>query len=439
MAMASFLLQPIASWSARSLSISASISSNGAVPSTAKGRMVVEIPLDNIRRPLMRTRANDQQKVKELMDSISEIGLQVPIDVLEVDGVYYGFSGCHRYEAHQKLGLPTIRCKCLVIIVFLIVSHATTCLSGEELLSVDYYKETCPYAEEIVRREVEIALIRDPRMAASLLRLHFHDCFVLGCDASLLLDDFGDIVSEKLAGPNNNSLRGFEVLDRIKFLLEAACPYTVSCADIIAIAARDSVTLRGGPWWDVWLGRRDSLKASFDGANKFIPSPNSSLEALVSNFAQQGLNVVDLVALSGGHTIGKTRCTNFRNRIYNHSLEELHYDYYQRTTVFRRVLGSICPQSGRDNAIAPLDFRTPARFDNYYYRNLLEEKGLLHSDSVLLNEDVGGEVRRLVWKYGEDQDVFFASFAQSMVKMGNINVLVGHEGQIRRNCRFLNG
>ncbi|CAM8984553.1 unnamed protein product [Rhodiola kirilowii] len=83
----------------------------GAVPSTAKGRMVVDIPLDNIRRPLMRTRANDQQKVKELMDSISEIGLQVPIDVLEVDGVYYGFSGCHRYEAHQKLGLPTIRCK----------------------------------------------------------------------------------------------------------------------------------------------------------------------------------------------------------------------------------------------------------------------------------------------------------------------------------------
>uniref|UniRef100_A0A6N2MJY8 ParB-like N-terminal domain-containing protein n=2 Tax=Magnoliopsida TaxID=3398 RepID=A0A6N2MJY8_SALVM len=59
----------------------------------------------------MRTRANDQNKVNELMDSIKEIGLQVPIDVLEVDGVYYGFSGCHRYEAHQRLGLPTIRCK----------------------------------------------------------------------------------------------------------------------------------------------------------------------------------------------------------------------------------------------------------------------------------------------------------------------------------------
>ncbi|KAI3839808.1 hypothetical protein MKW98_010113 [Papaver atlanticum] len=76
-----------------------------------RGPMIIEIPLNNIRRPLMRTRSNDPKKVQELMDSIQQIGLQVPIDVLEVDGVYYGFSGCHRYEAHQLLGLPTIRCK----------------------------------------------------------------------------------------------------------------------------------------------------------------------------------------------------------------------------------------------------------------------------------------------------------------------------------------
>ncbi|KAG6395885.1 hypothetical protein SASPL_142018 [Salvia splendens] len=75
------------------------------------GPVILELPLDKIRRPLMRTRSNDPRKVKELMDSISEIGLQVPIDVLQVDGEYYGFSGCHRYEAHQRLGLPTIRCK----------------------------------------------------------------------------------------------------------------------------------------------------------------------------------------------------------------------------------------------------------------------------------------------------------------------------------------
>ncbi|GJN29519.1 hypothetical protein PR202_gb17745 [Eleusine coracana subsp. coracana] len=79
--------------------------------SEKKGPVIMEIPLDQIRRPLMRTRANDPAKVQELMDSIRVIGLQVPIDVLEVNGVYYGFSGCHRYEAHQRLGLPTIRCK----------------------------------------------------------------------------------------------------------------------------------------------------------------------------------------------------------------------------------------------------------------------------------------------------------------------------------------
>ncbi|AFY88340.1 MULTISPECIES: ParB N-terminal domain-containing protein [Cyanophyceae] len=67
---------------------------------------VQEIPLNQIRRPL--PRENDQQKVKALMESIQEIGQQEPIDVLEVEGQYYGFSGCHRYEACQRLGKETI-------------------------------------------------------------------------------------------------------------------------------------------------------------------------------------------------------------------------------------------------------------------------------------------------------------------------------------------
>ncbi|CAN1166263.1 Sulfiredoxin, chloroplastic/mitochondrial [Linum perenne] len=96
-----------------SVKAASSSSSNGAAPGSVQkaGPMIVEIPLDQIKRPLMRTRTNDQDKVQDLMHSIHQIGLQVPIDVLEVDGVYYGFSGCHRYEAHQRLGLPTIRCK----------------------------------------------------------------------------------------------------------------------------------------------------------------------------------------------------------------------------------------------------------------------------------------------------------------------------------------
>ncbi|QZZ19104.1 ParB N-terminal domain-containing protein [Leptothermofonsia sichuanensis E412] len=70
---------------------------------------VEEIPIAKIHRPLFRE--NDQAKVAALMDSIQEIGLQEPIDILEVDGEYYGFSGCHRYEACTRLGHKTIRCR----------------------------------------------------------------------------------------------------------------------------------------------------------------------------------------------------------------------------------------------------------------------------------------------------------------------------------------
>jgi peroxidase len=60
---------------------------------------------------------------------------------------------------------------------------------------------------------------------------------VQGCDGSILLDNSPTIQSEKFARPNNNSARGFDVIDTIKAAVEDACPQTVSCADIVAIAA----------------------------------------------------------------------------------------------------------------------------------------------------------------------------------------------------------
>ncbi|XP_038877821.1 peroxidase 20 [Benincasa hispida] len=326
--------------------------------------------------------------------------------------------------------------KILVVVIFGVVMHGIGSL-GDGLLVFDYYKETCPFVEDIVRRQVEIAVLKDPRMAASLLRLHFHDCFVMGCDASVLLDSNDEMVSEKQAAPNLNSLRGFSVIDEIKYILEEACPYIVSCADILTIVARDAVVLRGGPEWPVLLGRKDSLKASFDGANKYIPSPNSSLETLIANFQQQGLNVGDLVALSGSHTIGKARCLSFRQRVYQMNQEE-EYDRYKRYNIYRRILRSICPKTGQDQRVAPLDFRTPARFDNHYFLNILEGKGLLGSDNVLITQDYEGEITRQVWSYASDQTLFFDSFVKSIIKMGNINVLTSYQGEVRRNCRTTN-
>lgn len=320
-----------------------------------------------------------------------------------------------------------------LLLVILIVMNCIE-ISSQNLL-LDYYKESCPLLEEIVRYVVKTKVLREPRVAAQLLRLHFHDCFVQGCDGSVLLDSNGGIVSEKGAKPNKDSLRGFEVIDDIKSAVEKACPWTVSCADIVAIAARDSVVLRGGPSWEVWLGRRDSLTASFDGANKFIPTPNLSLDALIANFKQQGLDTKDLVALSGSHTMGVARCVSFRQRIYDAGFQE---NIYERFSSFQETLSSICPRSGNDNVLTPLDYSTPTFFDNHYYENLAESKGLLHSDNVLVLEDEGGDIQQRVWAYASNREFFFDSFASSMIKMGNINVLTGEKGEIRKNCRFVN-
>lgn len=189
----------------------------------------------------------------------------------------------------------------------------------------------------------------------------------------------------------------------------------------------------------MWLGRKDSLESSFSGANLFIPAPNSSLETLINNFKQQGLDIEDLVVLSGSHTIGRARCLSFRQRIYETKQEYHHaYDRYKRYTTFRRILQSICPVTGRDDKFAPLDFQTPKRFDNQYFINIIEGKGLLGSDNVLISQDLDGRIRKQVWGYASNEKLFFDSFAKSMIKMGNINVLTGSEGEIRRNCRFVN-
>lgn len=119
-------------------------------------------------------------------------------------------------------------------------------------------------------------------------------------------------------------------------------------------------------------------------------------------------------------------------------MEEFQNDKYKRYTTFRRILKTICPKSGRDNELVPLDYTTPTRFDNNYYINILQGRGLLQSDNVLVIEDHLGEIEQQVWAYASDQELFFHSFVNSIVKMGNINVLTGHEGQIRKNCRFLN-
>eukprot|EP00253_Pinus_taeda_P035272 PITA_35272 len=318
-----------------------------------------------------------------------------------------------------------------VALISVMVLDAQSCHG----LSLDFYNTSCPEAEEIIKSVVKDAVDKEARMAASLLRLHFHDCFVKGCDASVLLDDTANFTGEKTAKPNQNSLRGFEVVDEIKAELEKACPGVVSCADILAVAARDSVVITGGPSWEVQLGRRDSRSASLQGANDNLPAPNSTHQTLETKFKLQGLDVVDMVTLSGAHTIGLARCSSFKPRLYNQTginpATAINGAYLQQ-------LQNICPQFGTDNnQTTSLDPVTPIKFDVNYYENLVAGMGLLTSDQVLYSTK-GSLTPTLVQSYTTNPNAFFKQFAASMIKMGNISPLNGSSGEIRLNCRKMN-
>ncbi|XP_009146264.1 peroxidase 40 [Brassica rapa] len=300
------------------------------------------------------------------------------------------------------------------------------------VLEFGLYRNSCPEAESIVYSWVETAVLQDPRMAASLLRLHFHDCFVNGCDASVLLDDTEGLVGEKTAPPNLNSLRGFEVIDSIKADLESVCPETVSCADILAMAARDSVVVSGGPNWDVEVGRIDGRTASKQAATTSLPSPNSTVPTLISIFQKLGLSQTDMVALSGGHTLGKAKCTSFTARLQ--PLQTGQPANHGDNLEFLESLQQLCSTVDTSVAITQLDLVTPSTFDNQYYVNLLSGEGLLPSDQALAVQDPG--TREIVETYAADQSVFFEDFKNAMVKMGGITG--GSEGEVRKNCRAIN-
>ncbi|KAL5705574.1 peroxidase [Ranunculus cassubicifolius] len=324
------------------------------------------------------------------------------------------------------------------LVVISILAFAPLCFAHKIInggyLYPQFYDHSCPHAQGIIKSIVAKAVAKEARMAASLLRLHFHDCFVQGCDASVLLDSSGSIISEKRSNPNRKSLRGFEVIDEIKSALEKACPRTVSCADIVAIAARDSVVLAGGPRWEVPLGRRDSLGASLSGSNNNIPAPNNTFQTILTKFKLQGLNIVDLVALSGSHTIGNARCTSFRQRLYNQSGNG--QPDFSLDQSYAAQLRTRCPRSGGDQNLFVMDFVTPTRFDNFYFKNILASKGLFSSDQVLFTKSEAS--MELVKKYAENNERFLRQFTKSIVKMGNITPLTGSRGEIRHNCRRIN-
>ncbi|CAL9203302.1 peroxidase 1 [Musa acuminata AAA Group] len=310
------------------------------------------------------------------------------------------------------------------------------CSSTEAHVEFGFYNDTCPHAEAIVLHEMTRIIADDPTLAGSLLRMQFQDCFVRGCDASILLDSLNNNVAEKDAIPNK-SLRGFDVIDRVKAKLEEACPGIVSCADIIAMAARDSVYLANGPYFPIQTGRRDGNKSEASDLMANLPPPTANITELKAFFLQKNLTVKDLVVLSGAHTIGFSHCSSFSQRLYNFSGKgdtdpSLDMEYAEK-------LKRKCKPHDHDDmrTLVKMDPNSPRRFDLCYYRLVSEGKGLFASDEALLHDP---ETRAYVERQAmaSSAEEFFKDFGSSMVIMGKIGVLTHQKGEIRKKCAYVN-
>ncbi|XP_050235321.1 peroxidase 55 isoform X2 [Mercurialis annua] len=316
--------------------------------------------------------------------------------------------------------------KCFLLMTMMMIGR------GEGQLVENFYSFSCPNVEAIVKLAVSAKFSQTFTTIPGTLRLFFHDCFVTGCDASVMISSpNGD--AEKDAD-DNVSLAGdgFDTIVKAKQAVEAQCPQVVSCADIMALAARDVVVLAGGPSFPVELGRRDSLTSQASTVAKNLPDPDSTLSQLNTIFAKNNLTQIDMIALSGAHTLGFSHCNRFANRLYSFSPTSavdpaLDPDYAQQ-------LMASCPKNVDPEIAIDMDPVTPRKFDNVYYQNLVAGKGLFTSDDVLFTDPSS---KSTVIDFANGEGVFNAAFTTAMRKLGRVGVKTGEQGKIRTDCMIL--
>ncbi|CAN6222112.1 unnamed protein product [Urochloa humidicola] len=314
----------------------------------------------------------------------------------------------------------------LLVVATLVLMMSTTTTRAQ--LQYDYYNTTCPGVEDLVRAELLALFAADVTLPAGLLRLHFHDCFGAGCDATLLLKSHNG-TAQRDADPNS-TVRGYEAIEAVKAKVEAACPLVVSCADILAMAARDAVNYTQGPAYAVETGRRDGNVSRKDDAVRFLPPADGNVTVLTRYFAAQNLSYKDMVVLSAAHTIGVAHCPSFSDRLYNYSGagdQDPSLD-----VAYAKNLTAAC-SPGNVATVQPLDAATPATFDLGYFQSVAQHRALLASDAALLDDSLSGAYVNLMAN-ASNIDIFFADFATSMINMGRIGVRTGTDGEIRATC-----
>ncbi|CAN1322926.1 Peroxidase 64 [Linum perenne] len=176
------------------------------------------------------------------------------------------------------------------------------------------------------------------------------------------------------------------------------------------VAEKDGPPNSGGPNWAVPKGRKDGR------ISKAIET------------RQRGLSTKDLVALSGGHTLGFAHCSSFQNRIHSFNAS-LDVDSTLSPS-FAASLRKVCPRRNKvKNAGSTLD-STTFGFDNVYYKMLLSGKSIFSSDQALLTNP---NTKAWVSKFATNEKAFEDAFVKSMVKMSSISG--GQE--IRLDCKVV--
>ncbi|XP_044489959.1 cationic peroxidase 2-like [Mangifera indica] len=310
----------------------------------------------------------------------------------------------------------------------LLTTTANTLVKGQGTTRVGFYSTTCPRAEEIVRSNVESHFRSNPTIAPGLLRMNFHDCFVQGCDASVLIDG----PNTKKTAPPNLQLGGYEVIDDAKKQLEAVCSGVVSCADILALAACDSVVLTKGPNWNAPTGLKDGRVSSASEASN-LPSFRDSVEKQREKFYAFVLNALDPVTLVGGHTLRTSACQFFSYRLYNFSTTGNGADPPIYPAFFNQ-LRALCPQNGDGSKCVALDTGSDTRFDTSFLNNLKNGRGVLESDQKLWTD---ASTKCFVRGFSRGSS-FNKQFGRSMVKMSLTGVKTSANGEVRKICSKIN-
>ncbi|CAK9862786.1 unnamed protein product [Sphagnum jensenii] len=290
----------------------------------------------------------------------------------------------------------------------------TSASVAQQHLTPDFYASSCPQVASIVAEQVYQAVQAVPRMPASLVRRHFHDCFVNGCDGSVLLSG-----NEQLAGPNLNSIRGLNVIADIKAAVEQACPATVSYADILPIAARDSVVLVSKVP-NYFPQTHDGIKARVQsGMDSIVGETGQSNSKRGSSKRRNSRPILERGAAERqfrkfgsqstrrGGTVG---CTYIRqSALFGAGSKLVSIVDPLLNPAYANQLECSCPcanlgTGGGASAAAAsgavlvdLQPSNPYSFDTQYYRSLQAGNGTLFSDRTLFS--TAGESRNLVQQF----------------------------------------